>query len=177
METYADSASGVLDAVGSSRVVLFDTTGGMWGATFAAADPQRVQSLIAVNLRTSYPEVRAMSPEQRASFARALDGVRGLELANPRVAHDPVLRQWWARSKRLRYTRTDTVAQVEWAAVLDTAAVLPTVRVPTLVLHRRDNRMFDVERSRAAADLMPNARFVELPGSESDIFLGDTDAV
>ena len=57
---------------------------------------------------------------------------------------------------------------------LDLASVLPTMRVPTLVLHRRDNVMFDIETSRAAAQLIPNAQFVELPGSESDIFLGDT---
>jgi class 3 adenylate cyclase len=53
-------------------------------------------------------------------------------------------------------------------------SVLPALRTPTLVLHRRENRVWDVETSRAAAGLIPNARFVELPGAENDIFLGDT---
>jgi len=48
------------------------------------------------------------------------------------------------------------------------------VRVPTLVLHRRDNRIWDIETSRAAAELIPGARFLELPGSENDVYLGDT---
>jgi class 3 adenylate cyclase len=52
--------------------------------------------------------------------------------------------------------------------------LLPTLRIPTLVFHRRDDRVFDIETSRAAAALIPGARFVELPGSEHDIFLGDT---
>jgi hypothetical protein len=64
----------------------------------------------------------------------------------------------------LRSTREDNLAQVEWAARADNESVLPSVRVPTLVLHRRDNRMFDIEASRAAANLIPNARFAELLG-------------
>jgi len=54
---------------------------------------------------------------------------------------------------------------------------LPAVRQPALVLHRRDNRVWDIESSRAAAALIPGARFVELAGSENDIFLGDTGPV
>src|SRR6185503_2952527 len=96
---------------------------------------------------------------------------------NPRVAHDPVLREWWARARRLHSTREDHRAQIEFAMRMDLASVLPTMRVPTLVLHRRDNAMFDIETSRAAAQLIPNAQFVELPGSESEIFLGDTGSV
>jgi class 3 adenylate cyclase len=139
--------------------------------------PQRIQSLILTNLRASYPELRMMTAAQRERFAKTLHGIRSLEVGNPRVAHDPVLRQWWARARRLRTTREDQRAQVEWAVGVDNESVLPTVRVPTLVLHRRDNRMFDIEASRAAANLMPNATFVELPGSESDLFLGDTGQV
>jgi hypothetical protein len=126
--------------------------------------PQRIQSLILVNLRSSYRELRAMTAVQRERFAKPLHGVRSLEVANPRVAHDPGLRQWWARARRLRSTREDNLAQVEWAAAADNESVLPSVRVPTLVLHRRDNRMFDIEASRAAANLIPNARFAELLG-------------
>jgi len=172
-ETFADGSLAVLDAVNSPRAVLFDTNG-VTGPIFAAMFPQRIQSLIVVNLRPSFPELRAMTRAQREGFARLLHGIRSLEVANPRVAHDPALRQWWERAKRLRATREDTRAQVEWAANADTESILPTVRVPTLVLHRRDNPMFDTETSRAAAHLIPNAQLVELPGSESDIFLGDT---
>jgi pimeloyl-ACP methyl ester carboxylesterase len=52
--------------------------------------------------------------------------------------------------------------------------LLSSVRVPTLVLHRRDNRVFDIEVSRLAAAKIRDARFVGLPGAETDLFLGDT---
>jgi class 3 adenylate cyclase len=64
--------------------------------------------------------------------------------------------------------------QMEWAAESDYEPVLASVRTPTLVLHRRDNPLWDVDTSRAAAKLIPNARFVEVPGSELDMCLGDT---
>jgi class 3 adenylate cyclase len=97
-----------------------------------------------------------------------------LRLENPRVAHDPVVRRWWEHAVRLRSSPTQQIRNMEIACHVDIAQLLPTVRTPTLVLHRRDNRVWDIETSRAAASLMPNARFVELPGAEVDLFLGDT---
>jgi class 3 adenylate cyclase len=176
-EAYADAALSVLDAVRAPRVVLFDTAGGGMGLPFAATYPQRVQSLIVVNLRTSFPEFQKMSAAQREDMATLSHGVRGLEIANPRVAHDPVLRSWWGRARRLLSSPERVLQHMEFAARADFGSVLPAVRVPTLVLHRLDNRMFDIEMSRAEATRIPEARFVELAGSESDIFLGDTRAV
>jgi class 3 adenylate cyclase len=164
----------VLDAVGASRVVLFDVTGAGQGPTFAATYPERVQSLIVANLRTSFPQVRQMTPKDRAHFAEVLHGVRSLELHNPRWAHDPVLRAWWGRARRLLDTPEKALENVEFAARADYASALPAVRTPTLVLHRRDDRMYDIETSREEASRIPGARFVELPGSEHDLFLGDT---
>jgi class 3 adenylate cyclase len=66
---------------------------------------------------------------------------------------------------------------MEMAAETDIEFLLPHIRVPTLVFHRRDNRVWDIATSRAAAARIPNCRFVELPGSEAEIFLGDTGPV
>jgi class 3 adenylate cyclase len=68
-------------------------------------------------------------------------------------------------------------ALLEWATRMDVGSALPAVRVPTLVLHRRENRRYDIETSRAAASQIPDARFVELPGSEHPVYLGDTASV
>src|SRR6185436_11021888 len=62
----------------------------------------------------------------------------------------------------------------QWGRRMDVEPLLSSVRVPTLVLHRRDNRVFDIEMSRLAAAKIRDARFVGLPGSETDLFLGDT---
>ena len=66
---------------------------------------------------------------------------------------------------------------MDFAAQIDVKPVLSTVRAPTLVLHRRDNQVWDIQTTRVAADQIPNAKFVELPGTERDIFLGDTSPV
>ena len=58
VEARADAALAVLDAVRAPRVVLFDATGSAQGPVFAATYPERVQSMIQANLRTSFPEVR-----------------------------------------------------------------------------------------------------------------------
>jgi class 3 adenylate cyclase len=174
IETYGDATLAVLDAMHVSRVVLFDTTGGGNGAVLAATYPQRVQSLIHVNLRTSYPAARNMPAADRAALAAELHGMQSLEWQDPRVAHDPELRHWWVRARRLLAPFEQWVADVEFAARADYGSVLSAVRVPTLVLHRSENTVFPVEVSRAEASRIPGSRFVELPGSESDIFLGDT---
>ena len=78
------------------------------------------------------------------------------------------------RARRLRVTPEVSLGEIDFAAEIDVAPVLSTVKAPTLVLHRRDNPVWDIEASRAAAAKIPGARFVELPGSESDVFLGET---
>jgi class 3 adenylate cyclase len=57
---------------------------------------------------------------------------------------------------------------------MDFESAFSVIRMPTLVMHRRDNRVWDIATSRAEASKIQCARFVELPGAENDIFLGDT---
>jgi class 3 adenylate cyclase len=175
-EETADDLITVLDAAGSDRVTVFDM-GSSAGMVFAATYPERVRSLIAVNLRVSFPELRDLSVEQRSQLATRLRTVESLRVEDPRVAHDPELQRWWLRATRLTTPHDRLVKLLEFAGQANYESFLPMLRVPTLVLHRRDNRIWDIEASRAAAQLIPGARFVELPGSENDIFLGDTEPV
>jgi class 3 adenylate cyclase len=174
LETYCDSVLAVLEATDADRVTLFDMTWGQPGVTFAATYPQRVRSLILNNLRSSFPEIRDASAAQRQQMARGRLGLESLESENPRVAHDPLLRQWWGHARRLLTSPEACLEQFDFAAETDVAPALSAVRAPTLVLHRRDNRAWDIATSRAAAAQLPDARFVELPGNENELFLGDT---
>jgi pimeloyl-ACP methyl ester carboxylesterase len=171
LEMHCDSALAVLDAAHGDRVTFFDMAYGVNGVTFAATYPQRVRSLILTKLRPSFPDIRDASAAQRRQLLRTRLGVDGLELENPRLAHDPLLRQWWGRAHRLLASPEIALGLIDFAAHIDVKPVLPAVQAPTLVLHRREN-LWDIETSRAAAALIPRARFVELPGSESDLFLG-----
>jgi len=118
-----------------------------------------------------------MSLERRKRLARALVTTESLRLANPRVAHDPVLQRWWGRARRLMCSPDQTARNLEVAGLTDLETTLPAVRVPTLVLHRRDNRLWDIEQSRAFVNRIPGARLIELAGSETDVFLGNTSEV
>jgi class 3 adenylate cyclase len=174
MENTASDVFAVLDAVGSERPIFFDLASGTTMLYLAAMHPERMRSIIISHLRTSFPEMRGFTLEQRKKMAQALTTSRGLRSDNPRVGHDPDLQRWWGRARRLIGNPDGIAKQMEFASQIDVESLLDHVRVPVLVLHRSGNRLWDVETSRAAAARIPNARFVEVPGSESDMFLGDT---
>jgi class 3 adenylate cyclase len=176
-ETLCDGFSAVLDAAHADRVTFLDMAYGVNGVTFAATYPGRVQSLIINNFRSSFPDLRDATAAERRQRGDARIGIESLESENPRVAHDPQLRQWWRRSRRLLVSPQASLRQMDFAAQIDVDEVLSAVRTPTLVLHRRDNPFWDTETSRAAAAKLPQARFVDLPGSETELFLGDTTPV
>jgi len=176
LETQASDLLSVLDAARAERVSILSSQGS-GELVIAATYPQRVRSLIVTNLRSSFPEMRDMTFEQRKSRAVWLASPNGLKFYDPRVAHDPVVRRWWSKARRLCGSPEQVARQMEYAAELDVSSFLEQVRTPTLVFHRQGNQMWDIETSRKTAARLPNSRFVELPGSESELFLGDTTQV
>jgi class 3 adenylate cyclase len=176
IESSDDDVLAVLDAAESERASFFSMMSS-GASVLAATRSDRIGSLILTHPRASYPEFRGMSVAKRKRLARALATVDALRRANPRAAHDVALQEWWGRAHRLTSSPEQTARNLEFAASVDVEAVLPAIRVPTLILHRRDNRLWDLEHSRAFANRLANARLVELPGSETDLFLGDTGPV
>jgi pimeloyl-ACP methyl ester carboxylesterase len=65
------------------------------------------------------------------------------------------------------------VALTRMNAEVDIRTVLPTIRVPALVLHRTGDRLLKIEEGRYLASLIPGARLVELPGEDHLPFVGD----
>jgi len=175
-EVFADDTHAVLHAADSPRASLLDMAGSSISATvYAATYPESVRSLMLVDLRASYPELGGLSLAQSKRLAMRLRSLERLRFENPRAAHDPAVQRWWGRAMRLAHNPDEMARMLQRSQELrDLSAVLSALRVPTLVLHRRDNRVWDIESSRVAASLIPDARFVELPGAENDLFLGDT---
>jgi hypothetical protein len=62
-------------------------------------------------------------------------------------------------------------------AEIDIRDVLPSIRVPTLVLHRRGDQCLKVEEGRYLASRIPGAAFVELPGSDHLPFVGNQEEI
>ena len=60
---------------------------------------------------------------------------------------------------------------------MDMRDILPTIRVPTLVLHKRDDQVVPLEEGKYIADHIPGAKFVELPGADHWPWIGHEEAV
>src|SRR5262249_37687047 len=79
--------------------------------------------------------------------------------------------------ERLAGSPGSMAAALRWNMTIDIRAIVPAIRVPTLIVHRVKDALIPVETSRDLARLMPHAKYVELEGSEHYAFLGDVDAV
>jgi class 3 adenylate cyclase len=93
----------------------------------------------------------------------------------PSVAGDTTLREWIGRLQRMSMSpgAADALSMIN--EDLDIRPILPSIRVPTLVLHR--GQAIDVRHSEVLAALIPGARLNLLPGEDTLPFVGDTDAV
>jgi pimeloyl-ACP methyl ester carboxylesterase len=182
LELQADDVRAVMDAAGSESAAVYgDSRGAAAAMMFAATYPARVRALVlfapvARTLRApDWPHGKP-EEEQRAFYERFVAdmGTGGnLEVEAPSHAHDERLRRWWARFERLVATPGAFVELGRIFTDLDIRGVLSAIQAPTLVLHRRGDRVMPVAQGRAVAGRIPNARLVELDGDEALPFLGD----
>lgn len=182
LEEQMDDVVAVMDAAGSQRAALYaQFEGGAMAVLFAASHPDRTSALVLYEAmaRASWaPDYDwALEPhERRAMLERGWgDGSRLMELA-PSAAENPRLRQWFARFERAAASPGTAAKLLMMNGRVDVRAVLPQVRVPTLVLHRAADRFIDIRHSRYLAEHIPEARMVELSGSEA-IGFGEEDDV
>jgi pimeloyl-ACP methyl ester carboxylesterase/DNA-binding winged helix-turn-helix (wHTH) protein/class 3 adenylate cyclase len=186
LEQRMDDVRAVLDAVGSRRAVLLGVSeGGPMCSLFAATYPGQTEALIMIGTyarRLRAPDYPwAPTREQREAFFKEIveqwGGPVGLAERAPSVAHDPAFREWWASFLRMGASPAAAIALTKMNAEIDVRRILPTIRVPTLVLHRSGDRCLLAEEGRYVASLIPNARYVELPGDDHLPFVGDQDAL
>jgi pimeloyl-ACP methyl ester carboxylesterase/DNA-binding winged helix-turn-helix (wHTH) protein len=186
LEQRMDDLRAVMQAAGSKKAIIFGVSeGGPLSAVFAATYPEKTLALLmfgsyARRLRdVDYPLGR--DPEDHERFIerirREWGGPFGVEERAPSLANDPAFRDWWATYLRMGASPNAAAALTHMNAQVDVRAVLPTVRVPALVMHRRDDRCLFLEEGRFLASHIPQARFVEFPGNDHLPFVGDQDAV
>jgi class 3 adenylate cyclase len=99
------------------------------------------------------------------------------EFAAPSVAQDEDEVKRWARYLQLSASPGSAVALMQLWLDTDIRAILPTVRVPTLVLTRSDTPYDRPQLARWVADRIEGARFAEVPGRDLASWVGDTDAL
>jgi pimeloyl-ACP methyl ester carboxylesterase len=186
LEQRLDDVRAVMEAADSKRAVLLGISeGGPLSILFAATYPERTEALIAIGsyarrlVDVDYPW--GQRREEREAFCQAMldqwGGPVGIDERAPSRAHDAEFREWWASYLRMGSSPGAAVALTWMNAEIDVRDVLPSVQVPTLVLHRTGDRCLKVEEGRYLAAKIPTATFVELPGDDHLPFVGDQDAM
>ena len=184
LETRMDDIRAALDAVGSERAVLF----GLGDASplsvlFAATYPERTAGLILMNASPRFVKSPSLPwlPTREETQRQADDFERRwadpgfayeyLGTVNP-SAHEEEF-QDIARFFRLSVSPGAAAAYIRMNIDVDVCGVLPLIRVPTLVMHRKDGGAWDIRGGRYMAEHIPGARFVELPGADFSPSLGE----
>jgi pimeloyl-ACP methyl ester carboxylesterase/DNA-binding winged helix-turn-helix (wHTH) protein/class 3 adenylate cyclase len=186
LEQRMDDVRAVMDAVGSERAALCGVSeGGPMCSLFAATYPEKTLALVMIGTYAKrirdaeYPWGPTL--EQREQFFEVMreqwGGPVGIDERAPSVAHDPRFRDWWATYLRMGASPGAAVALTQMNAEIDVRNVLPSIRVPSLVIHRADDQCLKVEEGRFVAQRIPGAKFVELPGNDHLPFVGDQDAM
>ena len=186
LEQRMDDVRAVMEAVGSQRAALCGISeGGPMCSLFAATYPERTTALVMIGTYAKriwapdYPWAPTLEARQKffELMQREWGGPVGIAERAPSKASDPAFRDWWATYLRMGASPGAAVALTRMNAEVDVRHVLPTIRVPSLVIHRGGDLCLKAEEGRYVAAQIPGARYVELPGNDHLPFVGDQDAV
>lgn len=176
LENMISDACAVMNAVGSEQALLMGVSeGGAATLLFAATYPERVKGLIIYGatpkfVRDGNEPKFAMPPEAFEHWIDMMErewgGPYGIELFAPSRMHESDFRDWWAKFLRMAASPGSVFDVFRIIADIDVRHVLPSIYVPTLVLHRTGDQMIYIDAGRYIAEQMPNATFVEINGSD-----------
>jgi class 3 adenylate cyclase/pimeloyl-ACP methyl ester carboxylesterase len=188
LEDRMQDLRAVLDAVGSQRAALFGLSeGGPMSMLFAATYPERTTALIMFGsfaklmpAPSYFWELHEAAEDLRALWTDALENHwgegRALGLYVPSIAGNPNVQRMLGMYERTAASPAMVRAMDQLNIEIDVTHVLPTIGVPTLVLHRTDD-LIPIDYGRYLADHVPGARFVELAGNDHMPWIGDSDPV
>jgi class 3 adenylate cyclase len=165
LEQWADSITAVLDALGIPEAALVAYAAALpTAALFAATHPSRTTALILLESATDEAD-RTNLMDEIVDEVAAMWGTGEVEhLFNPDMPWNEEIRAAWARHERLAASPRTVELMFPLVSEVSAHAILPTVRVPTLVLHHRDDPFIPPEKGKEVADQIEGAKFVELPG-------------
>jgi pimeloyl-ACP methyl ester carboxylesterase len=187
LEERMDDVRAVMDAAGSeTAAVMGSSEGGPMSMVFAATHPQRTRALIlcGAEIKEETTDDWPWGESTRAEFDEYanLDRVierwgkgLGVDHFMPSRAGDEELRRWFGRLQTHSASPHDALASMQMAFEIDVRRVVPSITVPTLILHRTGDRVCSVENGRWLAQHIDGARLVELPGEDHFPWAGGGD--
>jgi len=186
LEQRMDDVRAVMDAVNSQRAALFGVSeGGSMSVLFAATYPERTAALVLYGTiakgwlvdDSSGALTREQDEASDDKWRKGWGGPINIEYMAPSLAHDERFRQWWAKFLRLSAGPSTVINLFRMYGEIDISALLPTIHIPTLVLHRTADVGIEVEQGRYLAEHIPGAKLVELAGEDHAWWVGDTEAI
>lgn len=188
LEQRMEDVHAVMDDAGSERAALFGISeGGPMSLLFAATYPARTRALV---LYGSYAK-RSWAPDypfgwSEERWATVLSNIEhrwgtteGVNIAMwaPSIVHDELRVRRAAAYFRAGGSPGAVLAVMRMNREIDARKVLASIRVPTLIVHRTEERVLDVEHARYMAQNIPKAKLIELPGIDHMPWIGDSEAI
>ncbi|HEY1421579.1 MAG TPA: alpha/beta fold hydrolase [Candidatus Dormibacteraeota bacterium] len=186
LEQRMDDVRAVLDAVGSTRAAVMGISeGGVMSALFAATYPERTAGLI---IDGSYPSAlkRAEYPwgSTEEDMQRSIDRVPdvwgkviNMERYAASQVDNPEVARWWATFTQMSASPGDARDLLSMNMHIDIGHILPTIRVPTLIVHAKGDVIAPIEAGRYFAEHIPGAQLLELDSDDHWPYFGDADRV
>ncbi|MEE9534722.1 MAG: adenylate/guanylate cyclase domain-containing protein [Acidimicrobiia bacterium] len=178
-ESFVDELESVMDEVGSERAaVLGGIDGGPVSMLFAASQPGRVSALILLTTMArfladdDYPfgVPPAEAEEYIRQYGESWGTSENAAQWAPSKVDDSAFLERLAKVQRSVYSPSAAEAYARALLATDARAILPAIRVPTLVLHVAASPVIPIEHGQYIADHINGAKFIELPGTDAAPF-------
>jgi pimeloyl-ACP methyl ester carboxylesterase/class 3 adenylate cyclase len=177
LDQRMDDARAVMDAAGIERAAIMGVSeGGSLAALFAASHPERCSSLI---LYGSFARFSDWFPTKQKfdGFLNYIETAWGtgnsVAAFAPSKKGDAEFKRWWGRFERLGGSPSAVISLMRMNSGINIENILPSISVPTLVLHRTEDPTVSIQAGRFLAAHIPGAKLIELDGPDHAYYIGD----
>jgi len=177
LEQRMDDARAVMDAAKvTGAAVMGVSEGGSLAVLFAAAHPERCSALV---LYGAFARFSDWFPTKQKfdSFLDYVDSSWGTGESfvafAPSKKGDMEFKRWWGRWERLGGSPSAVISLMRMNSGINIDGILPSVRVPTLILHRTEDPTVSIQAGRFLARNIPHATLIELEGTDHMCWFGD----
>lgn len=180
LEQRMDDVRAIMDEIGSRRAALMGFSEGCpMGVLFAATYPERVSHLALFGGFARAADRMPTDVWEASLVERTRNWGTGemLKTVAPSQATSPDAISQFGKFQRLSSTPGAFKTILTLNRQIDVTSILPTVRVPTLVLHRQADAQVTAPHGRNLAAQIPGAKYIEYPGRDHLFWTGDTEAV
>jgi pimeloyl-ACP methyl ester carboxylesterase len=169
-----DDLRAVMDAIGIEQAALLGISeGGTMSALFAATYPSRCRALVLCNAYSASRFAQSTLEQALYYIERHWGSGGSVAMYAPSRMTDSAFKRWWGKNERVSNSPAGAAAYARMNHLIDISDIISTIRVPTLVINRTEDRVVSVEGGRFLAKQIPGSRYLEFPGVDHLPFVGD----